>query len=183
MDISSLVNWLQLGLWVVAAVIYISRLPFVKKRIPKWGVFSSNKAIGVIIVFGLIATGISFYLNYRERPWEYRRGENLIEVRNRTYKNEKVVLDGHRYQDCVFENVTFVYNGTADIDFSHNKIGGSRGFETSNPAVSGTLDFLKGMGYLRDDIPIFGPNFMPNTQVQSPSEIGEPPSPSPSTVH
>jgi hypothetical protein len=47
----------------------------------------------------------------------------LIAVTKKLFHNERVPLDGYRYSDCKFENVTFVYNG-GPAEFSHNHVVG-----------------------------------------------------------
>ena len=46
-------------------------------------------------------------------------------IRERTYENQTVALDGYHYQDCHFINVTFEYNGTTPVMITYNKIQGS----------------------------------------------------------
>ena len=66
-------------------------------------------------------------------------GTPLIPVVRMKFFNSKVLLDGHSYTHCTFENVTFVYNGTAIFQLSHNKMVGSMMFTSDNPAVLATF--------------------------------------------
>ena len=62
-----------------------------------------------------------------------------IPIVGKKFRNEKVVLDGHSYSDCDFENVTLVYNGTTPIYFGRNaytqpilyEIGSRPGFQVA----------------------------------------------------
>jgi hypothetical protein len=76
---------------------------------------------------------------------------NPIMVLGRTFRNEKVLIDGHSYRDCKFYNVTFLYNGTTPIQITHSEIG-STWVESENPAVIGTFILLRSIGFLREDI-------------------------------
>jgi hypothetical protein len=74
-------------------------------------------------------------------------------VINRTFHNQEVALDGFSYTGCKFYNVTFVYNGTTPVQFSNNEVYGSW-IKTDNPAISGAVLLLKGLGYIPKEVPI-----------------------------
>jgi hypothetical protein len=85
-------------------------------------------------------------------PFAWRGpGTALIPVVREKFFNTKVLLDGHSYTQCTFENVTFVYNGTAIFQLSRNKMVGSMMFTSDNPAVEGTFLLLQGLGILPAD--------------------------------
>jgi hypothetical protein len=67
-------------------------------------------------------------------------------VSGKTFENEKVLLDGIEYDYCIFTNVTFVYNGTTSIRFTHNTVSGFVRIASDNPAVTGAFLFLYGFG-------------------------------------
>jgi hypothetical protein len=73
-----------------------------------------------------------------------------ISVIGKTYRNERVILDGHAYTNCNFYSVTFVYNGTTSIVFAHNSIINGMMFSSDNPSVLMTTVALKGLGYLKE---------------------------------
>lgn len=73
-------------------------------------------------------------------------------VVGKAFRNERVILDGKSYSHCIFENVTFVYNGTTTIQFSNNKILGSAWYASDNPAVLGTLGWMRGFGLVKDGV-------------------------------
>src|SRR5262249_3070093 len=68
---------------------------------------------------------------------------NFIEVRSRTFVNEHVLLDGYRYINCNFINVTFVYNGTAPFALKDNTIGGLPKIKTENEVITGAWAISK----------------------------------------
>jgi archaellum component FlaF (FlaF/FlaG flagellin family) len=78
-----------------------------------------------------------------------------ISVVGKTFRNEKVLLDGYAYSSCEFYNVTFVYNGTTTLQFSNNKVFGGLILASDNPAVLGTLAMTLGFNVLKDNVEIF----------------------------
>lgn len=77
-----------------------------------------------------------------------------IAVLNQKFANDRVVLDGHSYVGCNFENVTFIYNGTTAIQFNRNEVHGKIRFHSDNPAVLGTIMMLFGFGCLSEKFEI-----------------------------
>lgn len=74
--------------------------------------------------------------------------------------NEKVALDGIAYRNCIFENVTFVYNGTAPFSFSdNNTFIGSKHLVSDSAMVNYTLSLIRDLGWIsgklnvQDEIP------------------------------
>jgi hypothetical protein len=74
-----------------------------------------------------------------------------VGVMGKHFANERVLLDGFSYSNCVFTNVTFVYNGTTAVQFSHNEVHGFR-VASDNAAVEGSLMFARGFGLLKEEI-------------------------------
>jgi hypothetical protein len=65
------------------------------------------------------------------------------------WRDELVVLDGYDYENCEFYNVTFKYNGTTPIKFSHDTVSGeSITIATENPAFINLVVFLKAANLL-----------------------------------
>lgn len=56
-------------------------------------------------------------------------------------------LDGHSYEDCVFANVTFRWNGGPFL-ILRGRIIGHRRLETFNPTAVDTVDTLQALGFL-----------------------------------
>lgn len=94
--------------------------------------------------------------------------EPLVEIRNRTYANDKVLLDGFDYIDCTFINVKFIYNGTASVGFSHNTMQGSVLFSSESMSIQTTASLLKGLGIIKPEIPVFDDNHKPLDRVNPP---------------
>jgi len=106
--------------------------------------------------FGYIvaATGVS------EKKTEFVKwSDNYapVSIVGKTFRNIEVELDGKYYSECKFYNVTFKYNGTAPIQFSHNSISGPILFKTDNQSILGTFAMLKGLKALGDNFAVYGP--------------------------
>lgn len=82
------------------------------------------------------------------------------------WKNEKVLLDGFHYQNCVFYNVTFEYNGTTPIQMNDSKIHGFT-LASKNEAITDWMIFLKGMGALQPNVNL---DLQPGMNVDVPHE-------------
>jgi len=84
----------------------------------------------------------SAYANFRDYSEVYRRH----------YSHESVMLDGLRCHECSFDNVTFVWHGTAPYVleqsiFVPDAQGGSTvKFQSDNPIVFYTMEFVKRTG-------------------------------------
>jgi hypothetical protein len=120
-----------------------------------------SRLVPVLIVGGLLLSSVGFYRAFTaDTPELHFKHSNLVEVRGRTFRNEKVLLDGYKYTDCVFENVTFVYGGTGATELSHSTMKGFA-FQPGSPAVGSTVKILGGLGMLREGIPVLGEDFKP----------------------
>ena len=73
-------------------------------------------------------------------------------VFGKTFRNERVILDGKNFQRCTFENVTFVYNGTTPLQFSENTVRGSIRMDSDNEAVTGALMWARGFGLIPNNV-------------------------------
>lgn len=104
-----------------------------------------------------------------KQPFEPNNFDSLVDVRNRNFTNEKVLLDGFRYVGCKFTNVKFIYNGTAYADFSHNTIVGSFHFSSENVSISVTCALMRGLGLLKPEIPVYGENEEPLNNIKPPN--------------
>lgn len=76
-------------------------------------------------------------------PDEYRP----ISVVSQRFVGEQIPVDGYSYSNCVFINATFIYNGTTPVQISGCRIVNAT-MTSRNPAVSGTVIMLQGLGVL-----------------------------------
>ncbi len=73
-------------------------------------------------------------------------------IQDKKFYNEKVILDGHSYIGCVFENVTFEYLGKVPFDFSHNTITGNYQLSCKGDPLNAMITILKTFNYFKPEI-------------------------------
>jgi hypothetical protein len=87
-------------------------------------------------------------------PQHSKETKALTSVIGKSFKNQKVVLDGFSYSDCSFENITFEYSG-GTFALTHNHISGGMLFSTKNEAIDAFIQLINAFGFLK--IPVLGP--------------------------
>jgi hypothetical protein len=128
--------------------------------------FLSSGAILLYLLIAsvLIANGLTYYATHKvrtktsesERP-QAQKGkfpipsidfptpdwlQPLTPVILKRYANETVELDGKWFQDCEFQDVTFLYNGTKDTRMDNCRKSGKLNFSSRNPLVSRTAQLV-----------------------------------------
>ncbi len=69
----------------------------------------------------------------------------------KTFKNERVELDGFSYIECKFINVTFVYKGEAPYDMVNIEFIGTPRFDiSSSEPLGGLIKLLEGTNHLKN---------------------------------
>ena len=102
-----------------------------------WG-FLPNKKIGLVylapacFISIFIGVYISSFLNSHQRLTPKKK---LKSVYNKNFKNETVQLDGKRYVDCSFENVTFVWEGDRFELGAKGGVKGQVGISSGNTTI------------------------------------------------
>ncbi|HXX23082.1 MAG TPA: hypothetical protein VEO19_08025 [Terriglobia bacterium] len=112
---------------------------------PKWPLL----VMGLMVLGIWIAVIFDYYDRHHAPPattqvprWDNYKLKQRAHIK---YFNETVELDGYEYLDTTFENVTFMYEGTAptrltDVHFTHLKTGETTGrIGSHNPLVKQTL--------------------------------------------
>jgi hypothetical protein len=85
----------------------------------------------------------------------------IEEVVNQTFRTQEVLLDGHAYFACTFEDCRFVYNFGATGGFGpHCTFAGLRGIQGSDPRLQHLLHFLESLGLLN---PFLKPFYTPKS--------------------
>jgi hypothetical protein len=74
-------------------------------------------------------------------------GDQLETISDQTFRDDRIVLDGHEYTNCTFYNVTFEYDG-GPYKFTHNKVYGAL-FETKNSDMEKAFRFAGAIGLLK----------------------------------
>lgn len=146
-------------IWALVKLGWFNKAPLIEGRTVSLST-ALLLCIGVLIEMGLWI---------HQRPsFRFDGDAKFEQIVHHTFVNEIVELDGKEYTDCIFQNVTFKYNGTTAIRLSHNTFRNLPAFRTDNPAVFSTIAALKGSGYLGVDVPLVeGPK-------QKPSEVAAP---------
>jgi hypothetical protein len=121
---------------------------------PKMPLWLTVLGIGAgVLLFG-IAVGmvIADHRNKTEKPnankFVFEDGPPRIVVSKKRFQNQRVILDDHSYQECIFENVTLVFNGTRPFGLLKYTINGNVKIDSDNPSVSGGFVLLRGVGAL-----------------------------------
>lgn len=113
-----------------------------------------------LVAISIITWGVVAYANF-PNYWPYIQkltGSDQLEiVANKTFTDDRIVLDGHAYTHCVFNNVTFEYNG-ARFEFTYNEVRGAR-FESKNDDIQKAFLFMSKLGILK--LPVLGPDQKP----------------------
>ena len=102
-----------------------------------------------------------------------------VTVAGQKFRNERVLLDGHHYTHCDFQNVTFVYNGTTPVRLDHNNISGIF-IDSETPAVAGAFGLCVGLQLIRPEVHVELPVGSRIQRVSTPmpdSQSGAPPAP------
>jgi hypothetical protein len=74
----------------------------------------------------------------------FREDFPLKQIRQTTFKDQTVTLDGNEYVDCTFDNVTFKFNGEAPFRLTnyHFEKNSKLGIASDNPAVKSTMQLM-----------------------------------------
>lgn len=78
---------------------------------------------------------------------------SIVEIREQTFKNTTIILDGHRYVSCTFENCTIQWDG-GKFSIDAPKFVGSYGIASSNPVIVDTLGLLKGLNMMDKEVAV-----------------------------
>jgi hypothetical protein len=96
------------------------------------------------------ANGVTFV---NQAAWDHYA---LNQVWSKTFANQIVLLDGHEYINCTFNNVTLEYDGTAParLTTSHFVKGSNVGLGSKNAVVNQTMLIMDGLSKLGVQSPI-----------------------------
>jgi hypothetical protein len=162
-------DWVAYSTLYIGAIIFaietaISSSASIRAHIPNfiksniWAFIPAILLTMATIVFifntiGWLPLSTGRVTNYSQWPVAYRPEI----IRDQEFENRVIDLDGFDYVNCLFRNVTFKYNGTTPIQFEQNKVYGTIGIDTDNPAVTGTLAMVEGFGMTMGPLRKIGP--------------------------
>lgn len=142
-------DWLTyVGIWLAAIIAALDaglkNAPSLAATMPDFGSWPIWPFIPLLL---LLASGLIFAVRLFAKPVskKYPQWPDSYapdEIISKDFLNEHVVLDGHRYIRCRFENCTYVYNGTTAIQMSGCAFSGSIIFKSDNPAVVGAFALM-----------------------------------------
>lgn len=67
----------------------------------------------------------------------------FILVKDKTYKNDNIVIDGYHFKNCVFIDCTIIWNDTHPYKMTSCQKFGKYSFRTENPVIAKVLLGLK----------------------------------------
>lgn len=97
-----------------------------------------------------IALGLWADVMLRKKEQVVAEDTDLTLIEGKTFRNEKIILDGHHYRGCKFFNVTFAYGG-GPLNLERNEIAGVA-FETTTVETERVMLLFHQLGFL--DIPV-----------------------------
>ena len=144
----------------------------------RWGTLVASehgKLIGALVVAPVLLVGALVYPGVSKsslpdvsaRLAEWPKGYEAEVISGRTFINEKVVLDGFKYVNCTFRNVTFIYNGTTPAQMFGSEIVGGTVVESNSDVVEGAWMALYGLGWIKEDRQV---RFEGNSYVRPPAK-------------
>jgi hypothetical protein len=100
--------------------------------------------IGLILGRQGIAGGDANVPNIVHSASNFRADFPLTQVREKTFKNEIVQLDGNEFISCTFDNVGFEFDGQAPFRLTNVHFENQAKIEikSKNPVVSATLELM-----------------------------------------
>jgi hypothetical protein len=100
----------------------------------------------LLLVVGLVAGRMGLVGHPANTPSKsnFRDDFPLKQIRERTFKNETVSLDGNEYIGCTFDNVVLRFDGQAPFRFTndHFEKGSKFGFDSGNPAIEAIIRLM-----------------------------------------
>jgi hypothetical protein len=105
-----------------------------------WGLICA-----LALVVGLIAgrLGLAGQSNALSLA-NFRPDFPLKEIREKTFKNETVQLDGNAFIDCTFDNVILKFDGQAPFRFTNDHFENrlKLGITSNNPVIKSTIELV-----------------------------------------
>ena len=87
--------------------------------------------LGIFVIVVAAALVIKWY-------WPQQRTTMQV-VQGKSFYKETVPLDGYEYRDCVFEDVTFVFEAHAGTRFTNDQLKGDIKFQSYNLSAKAAM--------------------------------------------
>ncbi len=139
-DVTAVVSFPMLAVPIVliAGAVYVARHPPAEGGFRGvWERLAYRKTVVTMLSVAAIAYAIDIAERFVYRAKEFDPDQKLEDVYAQTFKNKHVYLDGYRFVECTFENVTLIYKGTAPFSLvnAHYPPGTTINFGSTSPAV------------------------------------------------
>jgi hypothetical protein len=108
------------------------------------------------ILFLVIGSGLAIIRHSTVAIPSMEGWHSLVQtpVKDKTFINEKVELDGHEFQDCTFENVSFEFDGIAPFSLEHCNFIGTWKMATSNVQFGALAVLMRELKMTNTNVPI-----------------------------
>ncbi|HEY0264456.1 MAG TPA: hypothetical protein VGC07_08020 [Granulicella sp.] len=143
MDFSLLTNITQWAIWAFGGLAIM--VSFVKKPPPHLAFFEKPLVLRLIIVLGIIFSGLNAYLS-RSPKYVFIPLDQLELVEGKTFVNETVEVDGKFFDHCTFTNARFVVLGKHNSKISQSSFFGTLAIHTDSSEASAYAASLAGFG-------------------------------------
>jgi hypothetical protein len=170
--------WIAYGTIATAAICLAvdSAIKMSPALLPKFSWLLENSIWGfvpfILVIVGTILfisnqLGVlSFRTNIENSGFEkWPEPYNPPIISGQRFSNQEVVLDNFLYVNCVFENVTFKYNGTTAVQMRDNRVVGRVNFSSDNIAVIGTAFMLQGLGVTKTPFDVITSGRVPTVDM------------------
>jgi hypothetical protein len=155
---------LWMGALIVASETGFKTEPEVMARMPEFihsAVWGFAPLVLVVLATVILLLRQFGWLKGTQVPAAPSYSNKKETIAKKHFMNERVVIDGKSFVECKFQNVTFVYNGTAPFDFISSEF---RGFSlaSDNPGINDMVRLLHEFHLLK--IPL-----MTDGQIKAPT--------------
>lgn len=107
------------------------------------------------LIIGVMGAGVVYYKSRPSKTVDALHEKwgttEKIPIIGKTFINERVLLDGHSYTNCTFQNVRLIYNGTAPFDLVNITFKGAV-IASDKPKIQGLLLIFKELKFFREGI-------------------------------
>jgi hypothetical protein len=150
----------SVGILLTMAITLIFQMIQARRAAPAVGVVPQPRTLPGRLAIWFLLSGIlsalAIYGSFSKPGWliltskEWKDYPKTEVVRQR-FSHETVVLDGHDYINCTFDQVTFVYDGIAPFSLTgETSLIQPVALQTRNMRIAHYLFFLTGAGLLPD---------------------------------
>ena len=131
----------SIGCFVISLLLFAAQvwpMPQLEAKPAHTVAFTTPHAMSFFLIAGFLLAGMSIFGAWRKQKfptkWTFKQSEETV-VYGHTFANEKVEIDGKKFDHCTFRDVTLFYHGVAPVDFVVCNFTGNLTIETDNDAA------------------------------------------------